>query len=189
MAAGAAIGTRYFMVALVPSLLVATWLLTRGTRRERTKRVLVAMAAVVGGFALTTPYFFLNFGTAFKDVLAEADEPNSDPPEGLNHPQTFLWYVFVALPQSIGWIPYGLAVAGAVIAARRRYLAALLVAGVVPVFLLGLSLSDIHRARWTIQTFPILNLLAASAAIMGLRWLVSVTTRLRRPAQARLSSS
>ena len=68
---GVAIASRYFMVALLPVLVAAAVLPHRRDLPRAVRSAGVALAGAVGGFAVTTPFFFLDWSTALDTLRVE----------------------------------------------------------------------------------------------------------------------
>ena len=176
-AIGLAIASRYFMVALIPVLLaVGGMILWRQiSQADKLKATWVGIGAgvlaVAVGFAVTTPYFFLDFTAAWQEVTFQAGHSNHLGADGLSPPENFLWYLTRAIPLSITWPEAILAASGvALVVWRRRFKQILLVLFTV-VFLVGISRAPLHWQRWIIQILPILALLVAYAIAEVAGWL------------------
>lgn len=177
LALGAGIGTRYFLVTFVPALVCADlvlWWRASGDAAERARLVRTAVAAlacVALGFFLTTPYFVLDFPTVWKNLAHEMREEHLGA-DGLGFVGNLRWYLTAALPLSmpVTWI--GLAVAGGLLAAWRRNVAAGLVALPVVLFLVAISTASLHWQRWLIQVTPLLAIFSA-AGLAGLARLLA----------------
>jgi hypothetical protein len=72
---GLAVSSRCFMVALVPVLVAAAVLPYRRALRSAIRSAGIALASAVGGFALSTPYFFLDWHTAFDSIRDQDTGP------------------------------------------------------------------------------------------------------------------
>jgi hypothetical protein len=179
LAAGAAIGlaiaSRYFMLALLPVLFaIDLWHLRRagaGTERGVSlRRAAAGLLAVVAAFALVTPYFFLDLGTALVSlrIEARASHPGAD---GLSPWGNLLYYLGYVTPRQLSGPVAALAGLGLVRAITWGSAGSRLVAGFVMVFLLGTSASPLHWARWMIQVLPLAALLAMAAAEATVAWL------------------
>jgi 4-amino-4-deoxy-L-arabinose transferase-like glycosyltransferase len=104
---GLAIASRYFMVALFPLLLVAAGLTWRRKRTEADRRRVwpglgLAGLSVALTFALSTPYFFLDFQAALYWIVAEANDVHIDA-DGLSPLGNLVWYLSQAIPASLTW--------------------------------------------------------------------------------------
>jgi hypothetical protein len=165
---GVAMSSRYFMVTLVPVLLAVDGMILWGqTAHRQTLRTTwpamgTGLLAVAAGFALTTPYFFLDFEAALQSVRAEAQSTHLGA-DGLSPPENFLWYLSHAIPLSITWPQMILAALGATVAIWRRRPKELLLVGLALVFLVAISLSPLHWQRWIIPILPLLALFIAYA--------------------------
>src|SRR6202022_1470739 len=68
---GLAIASRYFMVALVPVLVAAAVLPHRHALGRAARSARAALASAAGGFALSAPFFFLDWHSALDSLRAE----------------------------------------------------------------------------------------------------------------------
>jgi hypothetical protein len=162
VAIGLAISSRYFMVALVPILVVAV--LTSplpASRIAALRRSVLATTAAVATFLVTTPYFLLD-QHAVADSLRREDgrSPGRD---GLSWLGNVRWYLGRVLPHTLSWPVTLLVVAGVVLALTRWNEHALLLLGFAAAFVAAVSASPIHWERWLIPVLPTFVLLAASA--------------------------
>jgi Dolichyl-phosphate-mannose-protein mannosyltransferase len=178
---GLAIASRYFMVALVPILFAIDGLVvwhqlgkSPAERQDGLKRLgpamMVGLLSVVAAFALTTPYFFLDFKEAVKSLAAEAD-PNHLGADGFSPLGNLWWYLSQALPNGFYWPQTLLAAAGGGLVIWQRRLKPALLVGFILIFLVGICISALHEARWIIQLMPVMSLLAAYALEVLLSWL------------------
>lgn len=163
---GVSIASRYFMLPLALLLFMVWAAQFWGGRGERQRWKLfrngiLGFLAIVSGFALLTPYFFLDFNTAVANILLEAHSEHLGA-DSLSKAGNFLWYITTAIPQSISWPQTILALAGIVLAVSSRKPARLLLAAYIFIFLIVISLSPLHWMRWIIQLLPLLALFAAS---------------------------
>jgi 4-amino-4-deoxy-L-arabinose transferase-like glycosyltransferase len=167
---GAAIGTRYFLVVTVPSLLcidLLLWWRAAGLPGERTRLLRAAIAALACtalGFFLTTPYFVLHFPTVWGNLAHEMREEHLGA-DGLDFLGNLRWYLTDALPQSmpVRWL--GFAVVGASVAAWRRNVPAGLVALPAVLFLIAISTASLHWTRWLMQILPLIAMFAAAGLV------------------------
>lgn len=161
---GLAVSSRYFMVVLA-----VLYLAVVVTSRPRSARAWGKAFAIGGGasilvFALSTPFFFLDFGTAWSDLQVEARSvhPGAD---GLGRTGNFAWYLLTAGPASVGWPQWAAAALGLgwclARPSGRRAIFALLPL----VFILATSTSPLHWQRWLIPILPWVAVLGAFAAI------------------------
>lgn len=166
---GLAIATRYFMVALVPVLLVAgglAWLQKRINLGALGRAASLGLLGVAAGFALSTPYFFLDFQAALTWIVAEANDVHIDA-DGLSPLGNLIWYVTQAIPSSMTWPVAIFTVLGVAQMSYERQMKPLLLLGFIVIFILGLSLSDLHWQRWLIPVLPLLALFAAHGLVIA----------------------
>lgn len=168
LAIGLSVATRYFMVVLVPVLIAVDALILwrHPPPREALRRLWLSMGLgllmVPVAFSLATPYFFLDFRSAWQSLRHEARSQNLGA-DGLSPLGNMLWYLTSAIPASITWPRYLLALAGIGLAVWRRRPQQLLLLLFVAAFLAAISLSSLHWQRWVIQILPLLALFTAAA--------------------------
>jgi 4-amino-4-deoxy-L-arabinose transferase-like glycosyltransferase len=158
LSVGLAVASRYFMLALIPCLVAAAVLPRRHDLRSAARAVGVASGCAVGGFVLSTPYFFLDWSTAWSNLQNE-NEPLLGR-GGYTPLGNLRWYVGTAIPASLTWPLLALAVVGIILVFRRRRPPQLLLLAFCATFLVGICASKIHWQRWVIEILPILILLA-----------------------------
>lgn len=165
LAIGLAVATRYFMVALAVALLAVDGLLVWRYRSSTNNRLLLAifagLVAIGLGFALSTPYFFLDFGTAMQNLQVEARSTHLGA-DGLSPVGNLWFYISKAIPGAMTWPTALLAAVGLLIALWKPRPKQILLALFVGIFLGGISLSPLHWHRWIIQIIPVLALFSAS---------------------------
>ncbi|MDX1415166.1 MAG: glycosyltransferase family 39 protein [Candidatus Promineifilaceae bacterium] len=163
-AIGLSVASRYFMVALVPFFFLL-WLATLRSdalqnRSQFFSNGLLGLLAVLAGFALATPYFFLDAATAVQNLLTESRSEHLGA-DGFTPLGNLWWYLTTAIPRSIsGWQAI-LALAGILLALFSRKLTRISLVAFVFIFLLGISLSPLHWMRWIAQLLPLFALFAA----------------------------
>jgi 4-amino-4-deoxy-L-arabinose transferase-like glycosyltransferase len=160
---GLGISSRYFMVVSGLVLLVLDgYLFWKNRRRWRTivSQALVGVVFIGIAFALTTPYFFLDFETALKDIQTEARTVHVGA-DGLSPIGNFFFYVTEVIPINLGWVQLVFLIAGIVLVLRSRQFQWLLFLSFGLIFLILVSLPALHWDRWLIQAFPVFHLLAA----------------------------
>ena len=183
---GLAIASRYFMVALVPCLLAAAVIPHHRLSRPAVRASGMALAGVVGGFALSTPYFFLDWHTAWASLQSE-----NEPMVGirdLGPLGNLRWYVGTAIPASLTWVLVGLAAAGILIALWRRRPAQLILLVFGATFLVGICASKLHWARWLIEILPVLVLFAGATVDTVIQRLQAWATGVPRAAVIRVAA-
>ncbi len=168
-AIGLAVASRYFMVALIP-VLVAVWWIARSRDRVRVtpRTLLIGLGAAFALFALTTPFFFIDWHAVSRSLEAETVGTVTNDRSGWL--ENLGYYVGEAIPKAISWVAPVLAVAGMAIAWVRRDIRRLVLMGFVLVFLGVISLSSLHWERWAIQVLPLIVLFGVSAVVTFARF-------------------
>ena len=168
-AIGLAVASRYFMVALVP-VLVAVWWIARSRDRVRVtpKTLVIGLGAAFALFALTTPFFFIDWHAVSRSLEAETVGTVTNDRSGWL--ENLGYYTGEAIPDAISWVAPVLAVAGIAIAGVRRDTRRLLLVGFGLVFLGVISLSSLHWERWAIQVLPLVVLFGVSAVVTFARF-------------------
>ena len=173
---GAAIGlatvSRYFMAILLVLLIVHQLIYFNGRDARSWRKTIIGIFSAILVFAITTPYFFIDFHTSLKNLAAEARglHPGAD---GLSQIGNFFWYVFKAIPWSISWPQSILAIVGIWLTLRRRDKAQILLLSFLTIYLIGISALSLHWQRWIIPLLPGLALLAAYALITLAEYLLA----------------
>lgn len=166
---GLSIGTRYFMLALVPVLLLSqiSVLWNRGSKEKSIEsdwwRLGEGLLAIGAAFFLSTPFLFLDSRRALIDLSREAEVSHLGA-DGLDPASNLWWYLTQATPQSITWLQTLLMVVGFGIILRRHLPNQILILVFVIFFLVEISLPALHWTRWLIQLLPLFALSAAYAA-------------------------
>ncbi len=178
LACGLAISTKYTLGVLAITLVLADaalllWARARGAAiRPLLAPMLAGLGAVIVGFVATTPYFVLDFATAWRDLRLEM-RPIHLGADGLSPAQNLWWYLSYGLPTVWGWGRYVLATAGAAWLAWKGDAAERLLLAFVGLFLVGISTSPLHWERWVFPILPVLALCVAVIIWQGVRWLGS----------------
>ena len=165
LAIGFGIGTKYVLAALAPIYLLAALLRLWQTRKtDQLPRQLAHQVAgllvIVAGFAISTPYFFLDFQTAWNGLLFETRSEHLGA-DGLSAGGNLWFYLTSALPRIMTWPQLIVALAAAVVGVWRRRIPRLLLLSFVLLYLAGVSLSPLHWMRWALLVAPLLALFAA----------------------------
>jgi Dolichyl-phosphate-mannose-protein mannosyltransferase len=155
---GLAIASRYFMVALVPCLVVAAILPHRHALRRAFRSAAIALVSSLGAFVASTPFLFLDWHTALDSLRAERDQAG---PPALSPLGNLRWYLGTAIPHSTTWPLVALAAAGVVLVMWRRRPPQMLLVAFSAVFLAGVCASKLHWEYWVLQILPVVVLLAA----------------------------
>jgi Dolichyl-phosphate-mannose-protein mannosyltransferase len=161
---GLAVASRYFMVALVPCLVMAAVIPHRRAPRAALRSGAVAVASAVGGFMISTPFFVLDPHAVVESLRAENAAPSRGS-GGLSHLGNLRWYLGTAIPDSFTWPLVVLAAVGVVMVMRRRRVPQLLLLVFCASFLVVICASQVHQRQWVIQLLPVLTLLAAFAVV------------------------
>lgn len=169
---GISISTKYVLVALAPVyLFVCLILLWQSWQAPQFKaqvaKTFFGMGMILVGFAVTTPYFFLDFSTALPNMLLEGRSEHLGA-DGLSRFANFWFYLTVALPKIMSWPEVALAYLAIAVGVWRRKLPQLILLAFAAVYLTGVSLSSLHWVRWAFQLLPVMTPFAAEGI-----WLVS----------------
>jgi hypothetical protein len=170
----------------VPCLLAAAVIPHHRLSRSAVRASGVAMAGVVGGFALSTPYFFLDWRTAWASLQSE-NEPMVGSRD-LGPLGNLRWYLGTAIPASLTWVLVGLAVAGILIALWRRRPAQLILLLFSATFIVGICASQLHWQRWVIEILPVLVLFAGATVDTVVHRLTALASGVPRGALARFAA-
>jgi dolichyl-phosphate-mannose-protein mannosyltransferase len=167
-AIGLAVASRYFMVTLL-AVLGAVWLITRRRDPARVplRALVIGGAAALGAFALTTPFFFVDWHAVARSLQAETVGTVTNDQSGWL--ENLGYYLGDAIPAAVSWAVPLLAVAGVAIACARRDLRRIILAGFVVLFIAVISLSSLHWQRWIIPVLPLIVLFGASAVVTTAR--------------------
>jgi len=173
LAAGFAISSRYFMVALLPILPLAELAAAKdhppGSRALRWLgwSALLGLAALAG-FALTSPYVFIRYDIALHNLAGESRTTHLGA-DGLTPAGNLLWYVTTLLPRNVSWMFILLAAVGLLLVLQQRRTPGLLLAANTGLFIVAICLPHLHWDRWIIPALPLFSLLAAHALAVILR--------------------
>ncbi|MFW6437892.1 MAG: ArnT family glycosyltransferase [Armatimonadota bacterium] len=185
VAAGLAASVKYSgaVVLVAPMLAWAiVWWRDRGTGLEPSWWKLVAMPAVAfAAFALTSPYTFIDWPGAWRDISFEMEHMRlgDDPAMVALYPSGWLFHLN-NLAQGTGFIMPAAAVvalAGAVVARRRGPWPLIIFGAIVFVMIGG---TEVRYARYAVPLLPVLAVLAGGivsedffAAVRGGAWLTA----------------
>jgi 4-amino-4-deoxy-L-arabinose transferase-like glycosyltransferase len=162
---GLGVASRYFLVTLIPVLVAAGVIaIRRKVPGASIRRVAGGVGAAVVGFALATPYFFLDWTAAHRSLAVE-NGPHVGH-DGFSPLGNLRWYVGNAIPDTLSWPIALLAVAGIVLVlVRPRDARRLLLLAFSVIFLVAISVSKLHWHRWFLPILPVIVLLAAYALV------------------------
>lgn len=168
---GLGVASRYFLVLFTPLLLWLSWVAWQQRTPEhkvgwRTQVATLSAALFVlgAGFALSTPYFFLDFNQAWQGLLTEgrSTHPGAD---GLSPVQNFFWYFGQIARSEYRIVQTVFAVVGLCASALQRRLLPLTLIGSASLFLAGIAISPLHWLRWALPVFPSAALLSAHGLV------------------------
>jgi hypothetical protein len=171
LALGLGLATRYFLAAALPLLLLIDLQHWRGARRaqgperHRIRRgIAIGWLGVPLGLVIGSPFLLTELPQIGTDLLHESrtSHPGAD---GLGWGGNLLWYLRVGVPEALPLPVLGLTLFGIMIALVRRRGEPLLLLLFTAIFLMGISLSNLHWSRWLVQIAPLLNLFAAAALV------------------------
>lgn len=170
---GIGVSSRYFMVTSAVALLAVDVYLfwrERAQRRAFLAQAAVGMAFILIGFALTTPYFFLDFETALRDIQTEARTVHLGA-DGLSPLGNFLFYTTEIIPKYLGAAQTIFLLVGIAFVLKARSFPQLLFLGFGAGFIALISILALHWDRWAIQAFPVFHLVAAFGLVsLAQRW-------------------
>jgi 4-amino-4-deoxy-L-arabinose transferase-like glycosyltransferase len=128
-----------------------------------------ALATVLGTF-LASPFLFLDFGTAWSNVVEEA-RPTHLSATNPGFLDALVYYLFDPIAGTVTIAGLALAVVGGVVLSRRSKAEAAIVLGFPLIYLIFISSLSLVWARWATPILPFFALLTAT----GLGALVTVT--------------
>lgn len=180
---GLGIASRYFLVLFTSLPLWLSWQAWRTSQSTTAQRhywgtVVAGLAAIGVSFALSTPYFFLDFATAWQNLVTEgrSTHPGAD---GLSYLQNFLWYFQQIAASEYGIVQTFFAIVGLGISIRQRQRLPLTLLGSALLFLVGIALSPLHWLRWALPILPIAALLSAQGVVRTTAWLTQWRPQMR----------
>ena len=123
-------------------------------------RLATGLGLVVLTFALTTPFFFIDFPTVVENLRFERRTANLSA-DGLAPLQNAWWYLTVVIPGSRTWPASGIGPVGTILAGlgtltalRRRNLVLIVYLVASLSYLAGISAQALHWNRWIIPVLP-----------------------------------
>ena len=139
----------------------------------------VALLTIGLTFVLSTPYFVLDFPTAWQGLMLEgrSTHPGAD---GLLPLANFLWYCNQIARSEYRAIQLFFAFIGLFTILRQRRLLALSVSGTMLIFLAGISVSPLHWLRWALPILPLAALVSAYGLVSSVGWLAQTRTAMLR---------
>ena len=177
---GFSISTKYVLAALGPVYclicLAHIWKSRKTPHlKGEVRKSIAGLFMIAVGFAVSTPYFLLDFETAWGNVLIEARSEHLGA-DGLSRVGNFWFYLTSALPTIMGWPQLVLSYFALGVALWQRQRPQLILIAFVVIYLIGISISPLHWVRWALQILPVLVLFAAEgirivADFLGNVWL------------------
>lgn len=162
---GLGISSRYFMVVLLLPLVLANGFQLRLHLRP-TKSILMAagcaLLVCLFTFAISSPYFFLDFQAAIQSLKSEARSTHLGA-DGLSPVGNLFYYIFTAIPAMITWPQALLSLTGLIFVMLRKKVLPLILFTYCLAFMISISLSHLHWARWIIPLLPFFTLAAGYA--------------------------
>lgn len=160
---GLASVTKYYGIVFVVALVLSHFM-SSGWTLKHFKMLIGSFFAILVGAFIGSPFLFIDYKTALRDVLYEATyEHVSHTGEGFFH--NLWWYVTKASLASVGTVGLVLAAAGFFIWIRTNKKEGVIFSILPVVFLLFLSLLRLKWERWTMPAVPFLCMLAALAIV------------------------
>jgi len=176
---GVAAATKYIDGVVLVPLVVAAFLAPReGDALTLRRGLLTALGLAALAFFACNPYALIDwhhFATsvlAQRDVVGE-DKFGQDPGGGVPY---YLW----TFTWGLGWIPAVGVLAGSVLLLVENRRVGLVLAPVVPLFILYMGLQTRYFGRWMLPVFPIVCMLSAYAGVRAARRLSAARPHLRR---------
>lgn len=163
-AAGLAVGFKYTagLVALPVGIAGLLWL--RRDARSALAGMAIAAVCATAAFFVTTPYFFLDFDTAWRQIEAQAEMAGDYAKLGQAQDNGFLYYLDT-LTWGLGWVALVAAGIGFALVLRRDRVRALLL-GAFPIALfVYLAVQSRYFGRWLLPIYPVLVMLAGVALV------------------------
>jgi hypothetical protein len=185
VAAGLAASVKYSGgVALVAPLVawgIVRWRKRGGEEGASWKTLLMMPAAALAAFALTSPYTFIDWSSAWRDISFEMQhmQAGDDPAMIALYPSGWLFHLS-NVAQGSGYIMLAAAAVGlgTGLAMRRRDLWPLVVFGLVVFVMIGGA--QVRYARYAVPLLPVVAVLAGGivsedlfAAVRGGAWLTA----------------
>jgi len=178
IALGLGISSRYFLVTLLAALVIAGAIaIRRRVPGTSVRGIAAGVGAAVATFAVTTPFFFLDWTTA-RASLADENTSNLGH-DGLSPVGNLRWYLGNSIPKSLTLPVALLALIGIIVAlAYRRDPRRLVLLAGGTTFLVAISMSELHWERWPLPILPVVVLFAVD----GVAWLTAeLSARLGQP--------
>lgn len=187
--AGLAMSSKYYGVLVIACLPLAhvlgsmvqgresRWLLGK----EAISKLVVGLACAPLAFAVTSPFFVLEFEKAWADLLAQGKATHLSA-DGLSPLGNLWWYATTGAPVAMGWAAMAMMLVGLWRTVRRRTLSIVVLGAFVVLYVSGISILALHWDRWLLPAIPGLAVVSALGVEQLLEWLGRVV----RPGFARV---
>ena len=164
---GLACATKYTGGMVLVAIVIAIW--ANREDRWRNLGIVIGLGAVT--FVIANPYSLLDFAAFSRDLGHQSEASSGAGKLGQTGHGGVIYYLGV-LTWGLGWIPTGLAVAGAVRVIKHDRVRALILLVAPASYLVFMALHSRWFARWGLPMFPFVALLAgwgACWAVDGVR--------------------
>jgi 4-amino-4-deoxy-L-arabinose transferase-like glycosyltransferase len=128
------------------------------------KHLLIGLAAVVFGFFIASPYFFIDYKTSIKNLLLESGSEHLGA-ENLGVFNNYLWYIQYALKQGLGIQVELLAGLGIPFLLWKHKKIGLLLLSFPLIFFLFIGTAKLRWERYIIPLLPFMAIFAAYALV------------------------
>jgi len=177
-AAGLAVGFKYTAgLVLLPLLIAGAVRARTASAREAAIGLGLGVVSALAVLVITTPYLLLDFGTARRQILGQAQTAGEFAKVGQAGDSGLLYYAS-SLSWGLGWLAAAAALIGAVLVARRSPWRALALVVFPLALFLYLSVQSRFFGRWLLPVYPVLALLAG----VGISRAAEALALVRRPA-------
>lgn len=176
--AGLAMSSKYYGVLVIACLPLAHVLGTRVQRqedrwllgKEAIFKLVMGLACAPLAFAVTSPFFVLEFEKAWADLLLWETTTHLSA-DGLSPLGNLWWYATTGAPVAMGWAAMGMVPVGLWRSVRRKTLAMAVLGAFVVVYVAGISILALHWDRWLLPVIPALAVVSALGVEQLLEWL------------------
>jgi 4-amino-4-deoxy-L-arabinose transferase-like glycosyltransferase len=176
--AGLAMSSKYYGVLVIACLPLAHVLGTRVQRREgrwllrreAVFKLVMGLACAPLAFAVTSPFFVLEFEKAWADLLLWGTTTHLSA-DGLSPLGNLWWYATTGAPVAMGWAAMAMVPVGLWRSVRRKTLSVAVLGAFVVVYVAGISILALHWDRWLLPAIPALAVVSALGVDQLLGWL------------------
>lgn len=160
---GLACATKYTGGMVLIAIVIAIW----ATQEDRWRNLGIVLGVGTLTFVIANPYSVLDFSAFWRDLGHQSEASSGSGKLGQTGNGGVIYYLGV-IGWGMGWVPAGLALAGAVRVIRKDRTRALLLLLAPAAYLIFMALHSRWFARWGLPLFPFVALLAG----WGGCWLV-----------------